>query len=102
MAGGTNLYTYAGNDPVNGRDPSGLYHCVINSTYRGHPTSYTCYFGDSDCGYGVSEDACGDMVSTMFCEGDIGGTWQGGQCVVSSPPGGSGSGRATGEQNQGT
>jgi len=35
-AGGMNLYAYVGGDPVNHRDPSGLFTCERTYTYHGY------------------------------------------------------------------
>jgi len=53
IAGGTNLYTYAGNDPVNGRDPSGLWSCWPSSE-----NFVSCNFTSADCPGGDITDWC--------------------------------------------
>ena len=78
FTGGLNLYAYAGNDPVNGRDPSGL------------DASITCEWIDGQID--ASHDGIVVVVSTGFyscvSSGGGGGATSGGAL----PPGGGGGG----------
>lgn len=49
ISGGTNLYSYAGNDPVNGRDPRGMGDCQIGGYVNGVPTGVRCHYNQDDC-----------------------------------------------------
>jgi len=84
IAGGTNLYTYAGNDPVNGRDPSGLYTCEM---YSG---MIVCYYYDWEC-HAMGHTECLRHMGSAFC-GSIAGHWDDKTQTCWFTSGGSGAG----------
>lgn len=82
IAGGTNLYSYAGNDPVNRRDPSGLYECSAtpNSNF------ISCSFHMSECPT-EDETMCAQMIFRQDCLARN-GEWNTGKCEFWPDPSG--------------
>lgn len=95
IAGGINLYAYAGNDPVNGRDPSGEYFCEMNLGGDFH-----CAPESGDC----ETDTCRWGVATEYCEAIGGASWDGEKCwfLVSSGGGTNGGGTGRGGTSGGS
>jgi len=70
IAGGLNLYSYVGNDPVNGRDPTGTFDCVgVEDPNGGH---WDCHLYPQDCqdiGEDFDSEQCWDYYASGFCAG---------------------------------
>src|SRR4029077_8725336 len=73
IAGGLNLYAYVGNDPVNGLDPSGRWHCVTYWSNKPYPDKISCWAGTGDCGPDITASDCGALLTAFACS-SIGGS----------------------------
>jgi RHS repeat-associated protein len=89
FAGGPNVYAYAGNDPINGRDPSGLdayLDCYYTPGYAETTATGTItYAGYWTCSGGGGEDG-GGAGSTTSGDGFHGGGGGGVRKVGASTP----------------
>jgi RHS repeat-associated protein len=86
IAGGTNLYAYVGNDPVNGRDPTGLYSTC--EWIDGN--DFVCHAYPEDCD-GQPLGQCVHNMAWQFCA-SIGGRWVDRSRTCMMPSGGAGAG----------
>jgi RHS repeat-associated protein len=100
IAGGLNLYAYADNDPIGGRDPSGLSSCRYESGRDGSRTAI-CTYTVQDCiVQGTSHDACNGWQFSDACA-RVGGTLSGPDCtVVSALAGGEAASTVTGSASR--
>jgi hypothetical protein len=73
IAGGLNLYAYAGNDPINARDPSGQ-GCDPYANMAAPPVSQTARPSASDNADDGNNDGCGSPSGDGDGEGDGDGT----------------------------
>jgi RHS repeat-associated protein len=93
-AGGPNLYAYAGNDPVNGRDPSGLGAFTNDCPWTQATLTITCQASGADCAITAAVTECNQLDQARFCA-DWGGDFSSGICRMG--PANPGGGAPTGQ-----
>ena len=101
IAAGLNLYTYVGDDPVSGRDPSGLFDCTVTRWYQGVPTEFHCTATPGECLAAHANfpyyATCNDWLAAKACP-EMGGYYNGIDACIFFVSGGAmgGAGSASG------